>query len=39
MAEQTKEVPSDENWFNKSNNFRDIVLFAYMGNVLSQENQ
>lgn len=31
MAEQTKEVPSDETGLIKSNNFRDIVLFAYMG--------
>ena len=31
MAERTKEVPSDETGLIKSNNFRDIVLFAYMG--------
>lgn len=30
-AEQRKEVPSDETGLIKSNNFRDIVLFAYMG--------
>ncbi|TKI71015.1 hypothetical protein FCU45_01100 [Sulfurimonas crateris] len=30
-AEHRKEVPSDETGLIKSNNFRDIVLFAYMG--------
>lgn len=30
-AEQPKKVPSDETGLIKSNNFRDIVLFAYMG--------
>jgi predicted restriction endonuclease len=31
VATQDKEVPSDETGLIKSNNFRDIVLFAYMG--------
>ncbi|MCD4757386.1 MAG: HNH endonuclease [Arcobacteraceae bacterium] len=31
IAEPNKEVPSDETGLIKSNNFRDIVLFAYMG--------
>jgi len=30
ITEQVKEVPSDETGLIKSNNFRDIVLFAYM---------
>lgn len=31
IATQVKEVPQDETGLIKSNNFRDIVLFAYMG--------
>lgn len=31
VAKEDKEVPEDETGLIKSNNFRDIVLFAYMG--------